>query len=416
VLAFLPWLNVRYAIFPVVILGYALWNRLDRRALVAALAPLGGSALAIGLYHFTLYGFFDPRRVYGRTREFSLGTLTEGLPGLFFDQEFGLFVYAPVFALALPGLARLWRSSHRDAGAVAALVLLVVLTAGSWDMWRGGFNPPARFLVPLVPVLAIALALALVRGLGAPAALLVGWSLWTGLAGAANPPLVHRDRDGTAPFFRANSGAEEWTRLLPSYVLAEDGRGRLALVWAVALGVAVIARGSRPTAASVGLVLLGLLAATGTASRLAEARSGGRDAVRVVGRPALSLSGLASFVAAPARWGPEALAWGPLYEPHRHPDGATIGDRLRLPAGRYALSLEAEPQIPLTEPPELTLRGEGPDTSERVTTLLRTTGLGWSGELAIEPGEESGVRLALRGGSPFILKAIALRDSTASEP
>jgi len=110
------------------------------------------------------------------------------------------------------------------------------------------------------------------------------------------------------------------------------------------------------------------------------------------------------------------LAWGPLYEPHRHPDGATIGDRLRLPAGRYALSLEAEPQIPTTEPPELTLRGEGPDTSERVTTLLRTTGLGWSGELAIEPGEESGVRLALRGGSPFILKAIALRDSTASEP
>ena len=32
----------------------------------------------------------------------------------------------------------------------------VVLTAGSWHMWRGGFNPPGRFLVPIVPLLVLA--------------------------------------------------------------------------------------------------------------------------------------------------------------------------------------------------------------------------------------------------------------------
>ena len=82
-------------------------------------------------------------------------------------------------------------------------------------MWRGGFNPPSRFLVPVVPALALAVGAALPRGLTAPAALLAGWSLFAGLGGALEPRLVHRDRDGTAPFFREMSGAEEWTRLLP---------------------------------------------------------------------------------------------------------------------------------------------------------------------------------------------------------
>jgi len=247
------------------------------------------------------------------------------------------------------------------------------------------------------------------------AALLVGWGLWTGLAGVASPELIHRDRDGTAPFFRANSGAEEWTRLLPSYVLGEVGRQRLALVWATVLGVALFTRGARPTARSVGLSLLGLLAAAGVASRFGAARSGGRDAVRLAGRPALGLPGFSAFALAPARWGPEVLAWGPLFEPHRHPGGATIGERLRLPAGRYALTLDAEPQLPLSQAPELTIRGEGPEVLERVVGLVPAAGLGWSGEFTIEPGETAGVRLALRGGSPFVLKAIGLMHSTLSD-
>ena len=415
-LAFLPWLNVRYAVFPVVLVAYALWERMDRRALAAVLAPLAVSALVIGCFHFSLYGFFDPRRVYGRTRELAFGTLAEGVPGLFFDQEFGLLSYAPLFALALPGFWRLWRPCRRDAVMTGALVLLVVGTAGSWDMWRGGFNPPARFLLPLVPVLAILVARALDRGLGAPAALLVGWSLWTGLAGAAHPELVHRDRDGTAPFFRANSGAEEWTRLLPSYVLAEDDRSRLTLVWAAALALAVFARGSQPTSRSVGLSLLGLLAAAGAASHVGVAKTGGRDAVRLLGHQALSAPQLARFDAAHALWGPKDLGWGPLFEPHRYPDGATLGDRLRLPAGRYALRLEAESLIPLSDPPELTVRDETPEARASVTTLALEAGPAWSGEFTIEAREPGAVRLAIRGGSPFVLKAIDLRRSTLLAP
>src|SRR6185295_11816049 len=127
-----------------------------RRAVVAWLAPSAASAAALALFHFQLYGFFDPRRVYGRRPELSLSLLPSGLPGLLFDQEFGLLAYAPVFALAVPGLLALARQSRRLALVALVLVLAALSVAGAWPMWRGGFNPPARFLVPVVPALALA--------------------------------------------------------------------------------------------------------------------------------------------------------------------------------------------------------------------------------------------------------------------
>jgi hypothetical protein len=235
-LALLPWLNVRYAILAVLLLAFALAARPARTVAIAWLAPSVVSAVALALFHFHLYGFFDPRRVYGRRPELSLSLLPSGLPGLLFDQEFGLLAYAPVFALAVPGLLALARQSRRLALVALVLVLAALSVAGAWPMWRGGFNPPARFLVPVVPALALAVGARLRSGIRAGAALLIAWGLWTGTVGTWDRALVHRDRDGTAPLWRAASGAEEWTRLLPGYVLDEStqDRARLTIVWALA--------------------------------------------------------------------------------------------------------------------------------------------------------------------------------------
>lgn len=255
--AALPWLNVRYAILSVAVAGALAW-RWGREARSGAskaarmrrvLAPafiLIGSALAVGLYHFELWGFFDPRRVYGRRREFSLDILPEGLPGLFFDQEFGLFVYAPIFVLSIAGLVHLWRRQRSLASAGLFAACGVIATASVWPMWRGGFNPPSRFLVPLVSILAASLALSLQRGIRPATALLAGWSLWCGLGGAMNLETIHRDRDGVAPFFRTQSGAREWTASLPSFVLSEDRPTRvLAWPWAILLALPLIAAARR---------------------------------------------------------------------------------------------------------------------------------------------------------------------------
>jgi hypothetical protein len=422
-LGFLPWLNVRYAVFAAVVFSYGLYawarsgaanGRPTARRIVALLAPLVVSAAVLGLYHWTLYGFFDPRLVYGRRPEFAAATLAEGLPGLLLDQEFGLLVYAPFLALAAPGLIRLARVRPGPAVVAAALTLSVLLVAGSWHMWRGGFNPPARFLVPVVPVLAAAVAFTLRRGVGAAAALAIGWSLWTGLSGAWEPRLVHRDRDGTAPLFRARSGAEEWTRLLPAYVLAEPDRHSLALVWGGALGTAAFLASRPPRRHPMALAVgwAGLAATTAVASSVSDARTGGRDAVRVIGRPALAIPRWAPVHTAPARWGPEALAWGPLFEPHRHADGAELGARLPLSPGRYRIWLDVD-EFAATPPGELEIRPER-EASPRRVSLQRRPG-GYGADFESLPGERA-LTLVLRGGPPFLLKELRLAVQPSGPP
>lgn len=414
-LAFVPWLNVRYSLLPVVVLLYFLSQRPKAREVAAAIGPMAVSALALASYHSILYGFFDPRRVYGRRPEFAWATLPDGVAGLLLDQEFGLLVYAPLFALAVPGAFRLKRVGWREAVVVVSLALLTLATAGSWDMWRGGFNPPARFLVPVLPVLALAVAAQLAEGLSAPMTLLIGWSLWTGLAGAAHPEWIHRDRDGTAPFFRALSGAEEWTSLLPGYVLASPARGALAAVWTTALALAaLLRRRARPTAAGFAMTALGLVIAAGLASRLAPDRSAGRDAVRVVGRPAVLLPGLRIEGESAARWSPASLGWGPLYEPHRHAGGAPIGERLGLERGSYELVVEVEPGLPVSEPfPVLEVVEERllvPQPAREVS--LRAGPDGPVGDF--EVAGEGAVTLRIRGGGPLLLRELTLRPSTFS--
>jgi hypothetical protein len=394
--AVLPWLNARYGIVAAILIAYAMSRRPGPARILAWVLPALASAGALALFHHLLYGFMDPRRVYGRRPEFSLDVVPQGLPGLFLDQEFGLLVYAPVFAMALPGLVSMVRKWPREGVALLALVAGVVGTAAAWPMWRGGFNPPARFLVPLVPALAVAVGARLRGGLTAGAALLVGWGLWTGLTGAADPRLVHRDRDGMAPLFRERSGAEEWTRLLPGYVLEESAadRGRLAAVWAAALAGALFLSRRRPANAwGVAAVSVGLLGAAGLASRQSRARTEGRDAVRVLDRPALAVPGWRTTV----------------YEPHRHPSGAVIGHRLGLAAGLYDVRLSGDP-VQGGEAPYIEVRG------------YRVSALRWGqGPLGPELAGQVDTRsvpgpvtLALRGGGPFILKDIRLQRSTIS--
>ena len=72
VLAFLPWLNVRHAVLSLLLALYVLAGRPGWGRAAALLGPPALSALGLMAYHFALYGFFDPRRVYGRRIEFSL--------------------------------------------------------------------------------------------------------------------------------------------------------------------------------------------------------------------------------------------------------------------------------------------------------------------------------------------------------
>ena len=309
---------------------------------VAVLAAAATSAVALGLYHFALYGFFDPRRVCGRRPEFSLAHAAEGLPGPAARPGVRAARLRARVRAVRPRASCGWRATA-PAGAGAALALAaVVVAAAPWPMWRGGFNPPARFLVPLA---AGAGARAGRARSGAARARAARCS-WAGASGPAPSArlaaaLVHRDRDGTAPLFRAWSGAEEWTRLLPGYVLDESAgdRGRAGARVGRGRSAGGGGRGAAtpPTAAGLAAASAGAASSPPRRPRRSRsARTGGRDAVRVVGRPAVRVPGWALTRAADGVWGhSRTCGWGPLYEPHRHPDGRR--DRGALAAAGRAL-------------------------------------------------------------------------------
>ena len=411
--AALPWLNVRYGLLAVIVAAHALWRHRDRRSVACLVAPCAVSAAGLLVYHHQLYGFWNPSRVYGRRPELALATLPEGLPGLLLDQEFGLLVYAPVLALALPGFVFLFRQDRWLALWAGLSVAAVALTAASWPMWRGGFNPPGRFLVPVAPLLLAAAGVVWAkRGLTAGSALLVGFSLFAGLAGAAEPRLAHRDRDGTAPLFRELSGAREWTALLPGYVLEDPDRNRLALVWALALLAALPWRTRTATARRLGAACLGVAVAAQAAAALAHQRTDDRDAVRLVGRDAIRVPAL-KLSEAPSRWTLEALGWGPLYEPHRHPAGAEVGRRLPLPAGLYRLTVEG--QSLGGELPALGVAPDSPQAPVRVAPA-RPAATGWEADFVVRPGERAVSLILVRGG-PALVRALSLTvKPTAAGP
>ena len=244
------------------------------------------------------------------------------------------------------------------------------------------------------------------RGLTAGASLLLGWTLWTGLAGAFDPQLVHRDRDGTAPLFRQLSGAREWTGLLPAYVLADPDRHRLGAVWAVAILAALPWRARAVTARRVAAAGLGLVLAAQAAAAVTHARTDDRDAVRLVGRPAVRVPGWSAESQVSAEWTPEALGWGPVYEPHRAPDGAEVGRRLPLPPGRYRLALLGEALSPDGAVPSAGGRA-GPRRGAGAGLPGPAGPLGLGGRLRGAAGGAGG-QLAAPGGGPILLKGLRL--------
>ncbi|HXH05973.1 MAG TPA: hypothetical protein VNI83_05210, partial [Vicinamibacterales bacterium] len=187
-LALLPWLHTRFALLAAVLATAALL-RLPRSrdglcGAAALLAVPAASALAWFGYFYVLYGTPDPNAPYGtfmRTQSHP-SFITGGLAGLFFDQQFGLLVYAPVYAAAVWGLLALWRRPGELPGAgdrrlVVELILLAapyLAAVTTLRMWWAGWSAPARFLVPLLPVGAVLCAVAwqTARGRAARAAAL----------------------------------------------------------------------------------------------------------------------------------------------------------------------------------------------------------------------------------------------------
>jgi hypothetical protein len=252
-LAVLPWLHTKFVIFLALfalVEVVRLWPRIRR--LIAFVTPIAVSGVAWLYSFYRMYGVVDPEAPYGSyTSTFVLArNIPRGALGLLFDQKFGLLVYAPVYVLALAGLWLMLRDRTLRTFALVTLTTALVFFVSSTRlyMWWGGASAPARFLVPIVPLVAPAIAIAVARfrsELGrAVVVSAIALSLAIAAIGVGSPreAFLYSNPHGVAELARAVQGSAPLEASWPTFT-EEDWRAPIALLmpWLLALTITAAA-------------------------------------------------------------------------------------------------------------------------------------------------------------------------------
>ncbi len=159
-LATLPWLHQRFAtvagcLGALVLLRLARAPNAAGKAVAFLVAP-ALSALAWVSFFVAIYGTPDPTAPFGDEVR-SLGFIPGALTALLFDQRFGLLAYAPVLVFAFGGLLVMLgqRAGRRLALELLFTLVPYLLVVTDVAMWWGGRSAPARFVEPVLLLMAI---------------------------------------------------------------------------------------------------------------------------------------------------------------------------------------------------------------------------------------------------------------------
>ena len=178
----------------------------------------------------------------------------QGLFGLVLDGAAGLLFQAPLYAIAVLALPR-WRAMPEGFRVGMSASLLYILYLVPRSEWHGGWSPPLRYVVVLMPVLALGCA-AMWKQIGAGTrAVIAGWTLMLVVHGTAFPwRLFHL---ATGENFIGESLSATWhsdfSRLMPSFIrpnLAATVGSVLLLAALVAVVLSRPERSEGPTPSS----------------------------------------------------------------------------------------------------------------------------------------------------------------------
>jgi hypothetical protein len=250
-LALLPWLHTRFALLSVAI-GVVLLVRLaaspeDRAHIIAFLAvPAASAAAWLGSF-YAIYGTINPAAPYGGYTQSEPANVLNGLPALLFDQQFGILPYAPVYAVCLAGVLGLARRRSRLAIELVAIALPYALATSMYHMWWAGNSSPARFLVVLLPLLAVPGAWVW-RETSHPATravamllLFISIGVTLSLVAVDRGRLAYNFRDGYSLAAERLSAIVDLPRGMPSFFRqSPTGASARALVWIGAMAGAFL--------------------------------------------------------------------------------------------------------------------------------------------------------------------------------
>ena len=133
-----------------------------------------------------------------------IGETTTRLTGMLVDQEFGILIYAPVYVLAIWGAISLVRA-RRDLAysiflVVGVYVGLVICPLTNAHGWTGGWNPAARFLTPITPLVGLCVFAGLRMVPRAVAVMVVALQVAISAYAWQHPKILWNDGDGRAAF------------------------------------------------------------------------------------------------------------------------------------------------------------------------------------------------------------------------
>lgn len=281
----LPWLSTKYAPMSAAIVAVAFARRAwPLHAGEARWNVMGG--VRIGLpYGLALVGWFAffyaywgtpmPSAPYGPMTQTEIGNTFFGVPGLLFDQEYGLLTYAPAYVLAGFGFWTMLRRPGplRRVGLELLVVFgALIVTVGAFRIWWGGSAAPGRPITSGLLVLLLPMTVQLgTAAAGSARRAAQHLLIWTGvclavvLLTAQDGFLVNNGRDGTSSLLEWLSPRWPLWLLAPTFVEHEARRALLdAGAW-----IAVVAAGSwalsRVRVTSRGAASLTALTASGLA-------------------------------------------------------------------------------------------------------------------------------------------------------
>jgi hypothetical protein len=237
--AALPWLHPKFLPLAAIGLGLVVGRKGPRWARAAALLTFAAGFAGLLALFFRLYGQPALSAAYGPSFPSYVTPLQipRGLAGILLDRQFGLLAVGPVWALAGPGLALLLRRRVGDALRPALVAGVILGVGASFDMWWGGACPPARFVIPALPAIAVMLAPAL-EARRTVAAALAGVGLGVVTLAAEAPRALHNRPDGVSGLLRIVAPALDLDAVLPSLVVGGAEAGILALTLLAALACA----------------------------------------------------------------------------------------------------------------------------------------------------------------------------------
>jgi hypothetical protein len=200
-IGFLPWLHQRFAptstVLALIALVYLARTRQFRKG-VAALLPVLVGGLTLIAYHQWLYGI-PVQRVEDHAGFNGLSGAVNGGFGLLLDAQWGLLIAAPVMAFAIAAIPQWLRCNRRLVLVAAAAVAPYLVLVAAYKVWWGEWGPPARYLVPIVPLAAGALGAWLSRA-SVPGRCIVAVTWGAGMLltmiGYADPQRFYHHPDG----------------------------------------------------------------------------------------------------------------------------------------------------------------------------------------------------------------------------